>query len=385
VKVKFITYDSCFGNGAQTLAQNTINHLGGELIVVSLVGEKSKPSFTERAKTRQRQKVKDLFGQNVLVATTDEEILNFCSDADIVFVTMFIKNIWPNAEKTLGMIKAPKVVFSLGTQEFRPCGEFYRLKVWDAWWSERPLIRKFNIAKGFVKTDTKYVIGCNVYDLKCTLTPTEVTSQRDPLSLISSSRWSNGKGSIPLLDMYGELYDMGQFNLGAWGWNSDEGSMAFFSSVKSHPQRSEIWKKIKPIIKGKYDRSNIPEIFGGENAPRFAIDLTKFKGDGTQFGDGGLQYCQAEALDYGSIPIVDRAFHPSDEWDKIIHRVPDACYDAKGNVDGVKLAGWISSLMKNWNFSEHVDRISLGREYIKKNLSIERFNQSMDELTKLLL
>jgi len=41
--------------------------------------------------------------------------------------------------------------------------------------------------------------------------------------------------------------------------------------------------------------------------------------------------------------------------------------------------------MKNWNFSEHVDRISLGREYIKKNLSIERFNQSMDELTKLLL
>lgn len=391
MNIKFLTYDTCFGNGAQTLAQNTLRHVNGHpdkgMVVVAPVEPKTTPERTERAKERRRAKVRDLFGEGVEVACDDDEIVKACEGADAVFVLMFIKGVWPTAKECLERIKAPKVVFSLGTQESRVCGEFYRLGVWDAWWSERPLIRDYNIRRGFVTEDTPYIVGCNVYDLACKLTPDEVARNRDPRSIVTNARWTTSKGAVPLLAMFDTLVkSQNPPNMAAWGWNPVEGGISFYSAVKSRPDRWAAWGRVSHIARGTYSRGDISRILGGDGAgtaPRLAVDLTNYRGDGSTWGDGGLQYCQAEAIDWGAVPVVDRGFHPGDGWDDVLLRVPEDCLDEDGLTDGEKLAVWLENVvLPRWDVKEHAERIHLGREYISENLSLKRFNQSIDEIAE---
>jgi hypothetical protein len=389
MKVKFITYDTCFGNGAQTLAQNTLHHMTGNsnqgMIVIAPVEKKSTPEKTEKAKERRREKVRALFGKGVDVACDDDDVIELCKDVDALFVLMFINGVWPTFKECLDRIPVPKVIFSLGTQESRVCGDFYKRGSWDAWWSERPLIRDFNIKKGFVSKDTPYIVGCNVYDLTCPLTPQEAAERRNPQSLITNARWTTSKGAVPLLEMFNKLQlESPNLQMDAWGWKSNEGGISFFSMVKSVPERWEAWSRVSKLARGTYSRKDIPHILGGlekGTAPRFAVDLTNYKGDGTIWGDGGLQYCQAEALDWGSVPVVDRGFHQGDAWDKVLLRVPDSCLNEKAVTKGPALAAWLQKeILPQWNVDEHAERIHLGRQYIKENLSLTRFNSSIDEI-----
>ena len=48
---------------------------------------------------------------------------------------------------------------------------------------------------------------------------------------------------------------------------------------------------------------------------------------------------------------------------------------------GPALADWLQKeILPQWNVDEHAERIHLGRQYIKENLSLTRFNSSIDEI-----
>jgi hypothetical protein len=362
MKIKYLTFESCGASGAMTLGNNITDHFGGQTIVVSHCTPRSKPNRVK--------KFQKMWGPGVEVAASDDELVELCKDADIVFCLAFPQKTWPTAKETLQRIPAYKVLGSLGTQEINILGVrwFYKevASVFDCWWSERPLIRDFNISKGLCRPDIPYVIGCNVYRPACESTSAELVDERDPGEIITNARFSKGKGSDRMIPMFERLMGKG-YNCKAWGWKPKEGGVTFLGCVKSKPDMWEAWGRVAPkVAMGTYGPEDIPVMF---RSARFAVDMTAWKGDGSLWGDGGLQWCQAEAIDWGCIPIVNRKFYQGDEWDTILHRV-----DSLDEVD---------ALLEGWDEAKHEEMIRKGKEYVRQNLSLQRFQDSMDEIVRL--
>jgi hypothetical protein len=390
---KVITYEG-FG-GARTYVENLLFLFNGNrshqegMVIVSQTPELSTPERTSRSRNRHREKLKLKFGEGVTVACSDQEVLDACEDANIVFSLFFMNNKWPTASDVFAKIKAPKVALGIGTHETRMCADFSRMPHWDAWWSVRPAIREHNLRKGFLDETTPHVMSCNVHDNVCKKTAVESSTERDPRYIISNTRFSTGKGAVQVLKMFDSLMQREDPpRLAAWGWSPDENGMSFFGAIKTKSENYDAWKRVVPIMKGAYTRDQVPEILAGNGprtAPRFSIDLTFSKGDEIRWGDGGMQNCQSEAIDWGVIPIVDRRFYVSDEWDSIMYRLPEKCYGDDGRPDGDLIANWVyDELLPGWSEEKHAEMIQAGRDYIDTHLSVKNFHDSMVELKSII-
>ena len=121
------------------------------------------------------------------------------------------------------------------------------------------------------------------------------------------------------------------------------------------------------LFRSSYTAEQIPEILGGA---RLSLDLTAAKGDGNRFGDGGLQYGQAESIDWGALPFCDSNFYIGDEWDSIMLRQP------RDNISDI--VSTVQDHLKTWNPEKHAKMIEAGRQYVRENMSRQRFNDSMN-------
>lgn len=362
MKIIYLTFESCGASGAMTLGNHITDYLGGQVVVIS--------HCSPRAKISRTKKFQKMWGKDVLVAANNDEVVEYCRGADIVFSLAFPEKTWPGAKETIQRIDSYKVFGSLGTQEINIGGVRHWYKeiapLFDCWWSERPLIRDFNIANGWCRPDVPYVVGCNVYSSRCESSVGEIMDTRDPKHIITNCRFSKGKGSHLMIPLFERLMG-GGYRCDAWGWNPKEGGLTFLGAVKTKPELWEAWKRVAPVVaRGTYGRDDIPLVF---RSAVLAVDMTAWRGDGSLWGDGGLQWCQAEAIDWGVVPVVNRKFYQGDEWDDIVFRV-----DSLDEVDGILGA---------WDEDRHAEMIEKGREYVRQNLSLERFRQSIDQIVEL--
>lgn len=348
--------------GNVTLGRLLCDHLNADPIIVG--------DCTDRPVYRERRlnKFKPIWGDRLKVVIGNEEIVNVCNSYDIIFVT----NLRPWGTKkidemyaTLDRITAKKVMMCLASTEWRMKKTRPSLEYpgWDCWWSERPLIRDFYLEIGAVKKEMPYVTGCNVY------TPRETTPAPPGDRIIQAVRFQSNKRSPEILEGLSLAYDEG-LPIDAWAWDEKEGSMHWLGAVKMNPERYKSWKKLEEagVFRGPYTTDDLDTVYA--NA-RFAIDHSASKGDGSLWGDGGLQYAQAEAIDRGVVPVVNRKFYIGDEWDAIMHRV-----DHPSEV---------VELYRNWDPQRHAEMIARGREYIKRDMSPARFTASIDEVTSRIL
>ena len=366
MKAKFLIQgiDTGYPNGGMSLFKFAIASIGGSIITRM---PDAKPSQVEK----KLDQFKNVMQAEVEVATNDDEVRQYCNDADVVFVMPVGNKVWPTFEEVLGSVRAKKVVFILGTNETRRCPAFVKSRVWDAYWSERPMIMEYLRGRGIVDTKKPYIVGCNVYELKCPHTVDELVSMKNPNSVISSSRFGSFKGSGHILQIFDKLLSTTPTaEIDAWGWSPNEAGISFLSIIKSKPEMMKLWNSTgKQVARGPYRAETIPSFM---SKARVSIDLTCGKGDGSYFGDGGLQYVQAESIDWGAIPFCDSNFYVGDEWSSFMMRQPRAYVD--------EIAGDISNLLQEWDPQKHAKMIEAGRNYIKENMSRERFNESINKV-----
>lgn len=367
MKAKFILHgiDTGYPNGGMTLTKCSIDAIGGSVITRLEGGKRNSKSFKKR-----EEEYAKVMGVPVEIATSDDEFHQMCEGVDILFSLPFGNKVWPTFESALSGLTCKKVAFLLGAAESRRAPAFTKSKVWDAHWSERPMIRDYMQSRRIVDPNDPYIVGCNVYELKCPHTVEEVTAMKDPRNVISSARFGSFKGSDQVLKVFDELSKDDRNVLDAWGWVPHEAGMSFLGMIKGIPEMKQMWERTAhKIARGTYNAHQIPDIM---QKARFAIDFTRGNGDGSIFGDGGLQYCQAEAIDWGAIPVCDSDFHRGDGWDSLMlltkrDDVDDAVNLLKGELD-------------NWDPESHARKVEAGRQYIRDNLSRDRFNASMKEV-----
>ena len=357
-----------YAGGQRTLAANVCRVLGGTIVASTEIKPKWRRHPELQLEAEQQASVQ--LGVPVVFAETDDEVVAACIDADAVFCIGFRAKKWPTFEDCLSRIKCKKVAFILATSETMNAGAFLRSRIWDAYWSERPMIREYLRAKGKVDASKPYTVGCNVYQPSCPLTAEQLVEHKEPRLVVSNSRFASMKRSAELLGVFDHLSRDPTLRLEAWGWKPNEGGFSFKELVKIIPERFDAWNRIgKHLAQGEYSADQVPGIL---SPARFAIDLTYMRGDGSRWGDGGLQYCQAEAIDWGTIPVCGSEFHLGAEWSSIMHLVPAL---------DPKLPKLVYDIVtQRWDPAGHADMIERGREYIEKNLSFERFNASIAEL-----
>lgn len=372
-----ITYPG-FG-GARTQVENVLETLNGSrdrgMIIVT---PRKKPS---RAAER---KLKERYGENVKVVINKEEIIDAIREVDpeVVFSLFFINGSWPDAEETfqeIGRMGKKRVVMGIGTQESRLCSQFTSMKAWDAWWAIRQNVLDHNKdAIGSLPT----VLGCNVFKRTCPLAPEELVEMQGSVPrLVSNTRFSTGKGALAVMDILDDTAAAG-WNSEAWGWNMTESGISFYGAVKSDKGKWAQWEKLRSsgIVRGPYERSSVGNILKGA---RYTVDFTISKGDATTYGDGGIQHCQAESIDWGAIPIVHPDFYAGSGWDEIVLRPPDDCFTGKPGYRkplGNKIAQWLQEKDKEWDPAGHVEKIKMGRKYLDEAVSKEKFLSSWFEL-----
>jgi hypothetical protein len=327
------------------------------------------PDAKQRMIDKKIDQFRNVMKADVEVATNDEDIIRMCEDIDNLFVMPVGNKVWTTFEDVMNKLKCKKVVFFCGTGESRRCPAFVKSNVWDAYWSERPLIKEYMQSKNYVDKKKPYIVGCNVYELKCPYTVDELMSMKDTKSFISACRFGSSKGSSHALQVFDQLLKSGvDANMAAWGWLPNEAGISFLSLIKSDPVMFDMWNDTgKKMARGAYTAEQIPEILG---TARLSLDLTAAKGDGNRFGDGGLQYGQAESIDWGALPFCDSNFYIGDEWDTVMLRQP------RDNISGI--VNDVQDHLKTWNPEKHAKMIEAGRQYVRENMSRQRFNDSMN-------
>lgn len=370
MNVKYILHgiDTLYPNGGMTLTMQAMKAIGGTVVTRMDLKRGSK------AFERKQKMCSSVMGSQVEIATNDDELIQLCEDADLIFVLPFGNKVWPNFEEVLFKLNAKKVSLILGAAETRRASNFVKSNVWHARWSERPMIKDYIQGRGLVDLKKPYVIGCNVYELSCPYTPEELTEMKIARSINTSARFGSFKGSAKLLETFAGLIEDPRNKIDAWGWSPNEAGISFLSLVKMKPEVLEIWNDVgKRIARGTYTPPMIPDIMKNT---QFSLDFTKGTGDGTIFGDGGLQYCQAEAIDWGAIPVCDSNFHVGEEWKQLMVLVDRENPREAANI--------IQQELNSWNPELHIMRIEAGRKYIQENLNAERFNRSIFELLDIL-
>ena len=363
MKIKFLIegIDTNYPNGGMSLVKSAIAAIGGS-VITRLPG----------AKLRQVEKklpqFKSVMQADVEVATTDDEVRQLCEDIDALFVVPVGNKKWPTFEEALGNLKCKKTIFILGTGEARRCPAMVKARIWDAYWSERPMIKEYMQGKGLVDKTKPYIVGNNIYELKCPYTVDELVAAKDIKYVISSCRFGSSKGSSHQLRVFDDLLKSGaDVKMDAWGWLPNEAGMSFLSLIKTIPEMFAMWNTTgRQLARGAYTADQIPDFM---KPARISIDLTDAKEDGNRFGDGGLQYGQAESIDWGALPFCDSNFYVGDQWDSIMLRLP------RDNVKGISQK--IQEELKTWDPEKHAKMIEAGRQYLRENLSRDRFNDSM--------
>ena len=370
MNVKYILHgiDTLYPNGGMTLTMQAIKAIGGSVVTRMDIKRGSK-TFE-----RKQKMCSEVMGSPVEIATSDEELLQICENADVIFALPFGNKVWSNFEEVLGKLNAKKVSLILGAAETRRAANFVKSDIWHARWSERPMIKEYIQGRGLIDVKKPSVIGCNVYELSCPYSPEELTSMKESRSINTSARFGSFKGSDKLLQTFAFLKEDSRNKIDAWGWSPNEAGLSFYALVKKRNDVLEIWNDVgKKIARGTYTPPMIPDLM---KSTQFSADFTKGKGDGTIFGDGGLQYCQAEAIDWGAIPVCDLDFHRGKEWGELMVLVDRENPREAANI--------IQHELNNWNSDQHIQRIQNGRKYIQENLNAERFNRSIHEVVELL-
>ncbi len=367
MKAKFIIHgiDTGYPNGGMTLTMSAIAAIGGTVVTRLEGGKRGSKSFKKREEEYSR-----VMGVPVEIATSDDEVRQMCEDIDVLFALPFGNKVWPTFESALQGLSCKKVAFLLGSAESRRAPMFTKSKIWDARWSERPMIRDYMQSRRIVDPSKPYVVGCNVYDLKCALSSEEVTALKDPRNVISSARFGSFKGSDQVLKVLNELIKDERNHLDAWGWTPNEAGMSFLGMIKGIPEMKAMWDDTgHKVARGTYNAPQIPDIM---RKARFAIDFTRGNGDGSIFGDGGLQYCQAEAIDWGAIPVCDSDFHRGEGWNSVMLLT--------GRDDVESAVRILKEELETWDPEAHARKVEAGRQYIRDNLNRDRFNASMSEI-----
>lgn len=363
MKIKFLIegIDTDYPNGGMSLVKSAIAAIGGSVITRA-------PDAKQRYIDKKLPQFKKVMQADVEVATNDDEVRQLCEGVDALFVVPVGNKKWLTFEEALGGLSCKKIIFILGTGESRRCPGMVKSHIWDAYWSERPKIKEFMQGKGLVDKTKPYIIGNNIYELKCPYTVDELVVAKDVKSVISSCRFGSSKGSAHTLRIFDDIIKSGtDVKLAAWGWMPTEAGISFLSLIKSIPEMFEMWNTTgKLLARGAYTTDQIPDFM---KSARLSIDLTAAKGDGNCFGDGGLQYGQAESIDWGALPLCDSNFYIGNEWDSMMLRLP------RDDVKGISQL--VQDELKTWDPHKHAQMIETGRKYLRDNLSRERFNDSM--------
>ena len=370
MKIKFLIHgiDTGYPNGGMTLTTSAIGAIGGTVITRLPGGKRGTARFNKRV-----AEYESVMGVPVEIATSDEEFKEMCKDIDVLFALPFGNKVWPTFEETIGKLKCKKVAFLLGSAESKRAPNFTKSNIWSAYWSERPMIRDYMQSHKKTDKNKPYIIGCNIYDLKCPYSPEEITSRKDPRKVISTARFGSFKGSDRVLRVFDNLIKNPDYHLEAWGWTPNEAGMSFLTLIKTVEEMKEMWDSTgKKVAKGTYTADMLPSIM---ETARFAIDFTKGRGDGTIFQDGGLQYCQAEAIDWGVIPFCDSDFHKAG-FEEIMLLTDRENIEMSNQI--------IESALSTWDPDKHALTIQKGRDYIKNYLSRDRFNHSMQEVIRMI-
>jgi len=340
-------------------------------------------------KTRD-QELGSIFEKNQYTLTNEEEtFVKTCNEADAVFFLSSIDKPYTQYYVDLiNSLQTKKFLMIVGGSGMSRSRKHMTGIQWDGCWCLRQEIRDSHIRLKLIDKDLPFVMGPNPYQMKCPYTPEELVQYKNKNKIITNTRMSSFKNPDYMFDLISELSQQPRNIVEMWGIEEDEpGTPQFLRLFKCVPRRHQKWNTLKSIRKGSYTPSDFEKIMLETS---FAMDFTNNTTDAVRWNDGGLQYCQMEAIEWGVIPVCLSDFYVDEEFDSIMKRYPklEKLKDPFGEYSKEELEKIVNDIQKTMDElsdEEHIEYIRKGREYIQKNNSYQKLSDSIYKLIEMVI